>query len=181
MIFHCCCIDRRLELAKPNSWAARQVHLCNRNLRPLQMLGNMYIQLKVTKFMNCISFDFVPAGLWYNGRVPFWCSISCNHIVFVHVAKVLRVWHRLINFEFRVPRTKSLSMFSHWFPNNLMFIMASNQQQSLFGIGAGGVYNGGGPPNLSGPQVGGPFQTKFRTDATSDAATFTGRVRGRWI
>ena len=36
--------------------------------------------------------------------------------------------------------------------------MASRQQQFPFGIGAGDVYNGGGQPNLSGPQVGGRFQ-----------------------
>ena len=34
--------------------------------------------------------------------------------------------------------------------------MASNQLP--FGIGAGGVYNGGGQPNISGPQAGSRFQ-----------------------
>ena len=48
------------------------------------------------------------------------------------------------------------------FPNYLMFSMASHQQQAYphipFGIGAGGVYNGVGPPSLSVPQAGGRFQ-----------------------
>ena len=40
----------------------------------------------------------------FNGCVRFVCSNSCNHIVFVHVARVLRAWHCLINFEFRGPQ-----------------------------------------------------------------------------
>ena len=38
-----------------------------------------------------------------------------------------------------------------------MFIMASNNQLP-FGIGAGGVFNGGRQPSISGPQAGGRFQ-----------------------
>ena len=33
------------------------------------MFGNVYIQLKVTRFMNCRSVDVVRAGLLFNGRV----------------------------------------------------------------------------------------------------------------
>ena len=43
--------------------------------------------------------------------------------------------------------------------NSFIFSMASNQQQFPFAIGAGGVYNCGGPPNNSVPQVGGHLQS----------------------
>ena len=64
----------------------------------------------------------------------------------------------------------------HLFFNYCMFSMAANNQFPL-GIGAGGGYNGGGQPSISGPQAGGrvqPMELQFGQGLQPQPPTLSG-------